>query len=123
MAVLSQGSGGREDVNLEFTHQPVNAITYARFDFTLPGSGNSTITNLDEQGSNFVHFKSNLLTTHFRARTGVLAPIGDGDFRLAINANGSRLNEGVAWATGLSFDTMYRVVVSWNASSVKANYG
>lgn len=119
MAVLNQGSGsgGREDANVGFARQPGTATTYARFDFALPRSQNSDIANLDAMGSNFVHFKSNLLTTHFRARTGVLAPTGDGDFRLAINANGSRLDEGVAWANGLRFDTMYRVVVSWNAAS------
>ncbi|TWU20337.1 hypothetical protein [Bythopirellula polymerisocia] len=117
MASLSQGkgSGGREDANTEFTHQSLDATTYARFDFMLPSAANSDIINLDEEGSNFAHLKSSRLTNHFRARTGVLAPAGDGDFRLAINANGSRLNEGTAWGTGLYFDTFYRVVINWNA--------
>ena len=119
MAVLNQGSGsgGREDASVGFARQSGTATTYARFDFALPSSVNGDIANLDAEGSNFVHFKSNLLTTHFRARTGVLAPSGGGDFRLAINANGGRLDDGVAWPTELSFDTMYRVVVNWNAAS------
>ncbi|MEX0610546.1 MAG: hypothetical protein WD738_22275 [Pirellulales bacterium] len=119
MAVLRQGSGsgGREDVNIEFPGQPGTATTYAGFDFELPSSEIGDIVNLDAEGSNFVHFKSNLLTTHFRARTGVLAPAGDGDFRLAINANGGQLDEGVAWATELNFDTMHRVVVSCSAAT------
>lgn len=118
MASLSQGSGsgGREDVNVEFpTHQPIDATTYARFDFMLPSSLNSDIINLDIDGSNFAHIKSDRPTNHFRARTGVLAPDGDGDFRLAINANGGKLSDGTNWPTALNFDTTYRVVVNWNA--------
>jgi hypothetical protein len=119
MAILRQGSGsgGREDANVGFPSTFGTATTFARFDFELPGSENQDIVNLDAEGSNFVHLKSSLLDSHYRARTGVLAPASDGDFRLAINANGSRLNEGVAWPTELSFDTMYRVVVNWNADT------
>lgn len=119
MAVLRQGSGsgGREDVNVGFPSTFGTATTYARFDFELPSSENQDIVNLDAEGSNFVHLQSSLLDSHYRARTGILAPASGGDFRLAINANGSRLNEGVAWPTELSFDTMYRVVVNWNAAT------
>jgi PEP-CTERM motif len=119
MAVLQQGkgSGGREDANVRFARQPATGTTFARFDFCLPADANGDVENLDAEGSNFAHLKSNNLTNHFRARTGIVAPADGGDFALAINANGSRLNEGTAWGTDLSFDTIYRVVVSWDAGT------
>ncbi len=119
-AVLSQGtgSGGREDVSLPFGAQAADALLYARFDFMLPSGQSLTDPKLlDSFGLYFAHFKSNLPTTGFRARTGVVLPSGGGDFGLAINADGSRMNEGATWPTDLSFDTTYRTVISWDAAS------
>lgn len=118
-AVLTQGSGtgGREDVNIGFAVQPTTATTYARFDFMLP-SGQTVEPDL--HGLVFAHIKSNRLTTHFRANTGVVAATGAGDFALAVNANGLKLDEGTSWPIDLMFDTMYRVVTNWNSVTGEA---
>ncbi len=113
-AVLSQGSGsgGREDANIGFPVQSITATTYARFDFMLPSGQN---VNPDLHGLVFAHIKSNRPTTHFRANTGVVVAAGGGDFGLAVNANGLKLDEGTTWPTDLMFDTVYRVVTNWNS--------
>ncbi|TWU20346.1 hypothetical protein [Bythopirellula polymerisocia] len=116
-AVLSQGSGsgGREDVNAGFSAQSATDATFARFDFTLPsGQDLNDPKILDEFGLYFAHFYSGLPTTGFRARTGIVQPSAGGDFGLAINASGSRLNEGSTWPSDLSFDTTYRTVISYD---------
>ena len=113
-AVLAQGSGsgGREDANIGFPVQSITATTYARFDFMLPGG---QTVNPDEHGLVFAHIKSNRTTNHFRANTGVVVATGGGDFGLAVNANGLKLDEGTTWPADLMFDTVYRVVTNWNA--------
>lgn len=118
--VLSQGtgSGGREDVNTGFAPQSATDTTYARFDFTLPsGQDLNDPKVLDSFGLYFAHFYSGLPTTGFRGRTGIVQPTNGGDFALAMNASGSRLNEGTTWPGDLSYDTTYRTVVSYDASS------
>ncbi len=57
----------------------------------------------------------------FRGRTGVVAPSAGGDLGLAINADNSNLGDGVAWASDLSFDTIYRTVISWDAATGESN--
>ncbi len=118
MAVLSQGtgSGGREDVNVGFPAQTATDITFARFDFMLPSGQdlNDPTKVLDDFGLYFAHFYSGLPTTGFRARTGVVQPSSGGDYGLAMNASGSRLNEGSTWPSDLSFDTTYRTVISYD---------
>ena len=118
-AVLSQGSGsgGREDANIGFPVQSITATTYARFDFMLPSGQN---VNPDLHGLVFAHIKSNRPTTHFRANTGVVAATGEGDFGLAVNANGLKLDEGSTWPTDLMFDTVYCVVTNWNSVTGEA---
>ena len=130
-AILTQlfGSGGREDVSLPIGVQDAGALLFARFDFMLPSSTNLTgdppglnrssdpPTPLDEQGLYFAHFKSDETTTQFRARLGIAQPASGGDFGMAINANGQRLNEGTAWPADLSFDTTYRAVISWDGAT------
>lgn len=118
-AVLVQGSGtgGREDVNVGFPPQSITATTYARIDFMLP-SGQTV--NPDLHGMMFAHLKSDRATNHFRANTGVVVPTGGGDFGLALNANGIKLDEGTTWPVDLYFDTIYRVVTNWNAETGEA---
>ena len=124
--ILSQfyGGGGHEDVSIPIGVQAADALLFARFDFMLPSSTNLTgdppglnrgsdpITPLDEQGLYFAHFKASSATNQFLARMGVIQPASGGDYGLAINANGSKLNEGTAWPSDLSFDTVYRAVIS-----------
>ena len=73
---------------------------------TLP-SGQTV--NPDANGLYFAHFRAGTL---FRGRVFVVAPSGGGDFGIALDANGS--TPSVTWATDLSFDTTYRIIVSYD---------
>ena len=115
-ARLDQSGGSGEDVNMSFAPVGATDTTYASFDFRLP-SGNTV--NPDGSGLYFAHLKDSGFA--FRARTGVLSSAGGGgDFILAVNGNSSNLGAGTSWATELSFDTFYKVVISWNASTGEA---
>ena len=128
MAVLTQaaGSGGREDLSSSFAPQSATSTTYAAFDFRLPSSTNltgeplglndSSGDPLDGQGLYFAHFMHGS-SSNFRGRTGIVQPSSGGDFGLAINANGQNLGTGATWPTDLSFDTTYRVVISYEAAT------
>ena len=128
MAVLTQaaGSGGREDLNSSFAPRSATATTYAAFDLNLPSNTNltgdpaglndSTGAPLDSAGLYFAHFMYGS-TSSFRARTGIVQPSGGGDFGLAINGNGQNLGSGATWPSDLSFDTTYRIVISYNAGN------
>ncbi|MCH7702716.1 MAG: hypothetical protein IID37_13620 [Planctomycetes bacterium] len=115
VATLEQSSGSGEDVNLAFAAQMATDKTYAAFDLNLPAADNADIVNVDGNGMYFFHLKDAAFS--FRARTGVVAPTGGGDYGLAINADSSGLGGGATWATDLSFDTTYRVVISWDAGT------
>ncbi|MCH7719556.1 MAG: hypothetical protein IH988_01015 [Planctomycetes bacterium] len=115
VATLEQSSGSGEDVNLAFAAQGATDKTYAAFDLNLPAADNADIVNVDANGMYFFHLKDAGFS--FRARTGVVAPSGGGDYGLAINADSSGLGDGATWAGDLSFDTTYRVVVSWDAAT------
>lgn len=110
VATLDQSGGSGEDVNMAFTPQTATDTTFAAMDLNVP-SGNPV--NPDASGLYFFHLKD--ASFAFRARTGLLSPTGPGDFALAINGDNSNLGAGASWATDLSFDTTYRVVVSWDA--------
>jgi hypothetical protein len=112
VATLDQSTGSGEDVNLSFLAQGAADKTYAGFDINVP-SGN--LVTPDGQGLYAVHLKN--AATSFRARTGVLSPAGTGDYLLAINADNANLGLGAAWASDQSFDTTYRVVISWDAGT------
>ena len=115
VAILDQSGGSGEDVNLPFTAFGPGDTIYASFDLLLP-SGNPV--NPDGSGLYLAHFKDSGFA--FRARTGVLSPAGGGDFVLAINGDNSNLGAGASWPTDLSFDTSYKVVISWNAATGEA---
>ena len=116
VATLEQSDGSGEDVNLSFPAQMATDKTYAAFDLNLPAADNADIVNVDANGMYFFHLKN--AGFDFRARTGVVAPTGGGDYYgLAINADSSGLGDGATWADDLSFDTTYRVVVSWDAAT------
>ncbi len=115
VATLDQSSGSGEDVSLPFTAFGAADTIYASFDLTLP-SGQTV--DPDGSGLYFAHFKDSGFA--FRARTGVLSPAGGGDFALALNADSSDLGAGVSWPSDLSFDTTYKVVISWNAGTGEA---
>lgn len=98
---LVQGGGSREDVNRP-TGSTLGAgeTWYAGFDVTV--SGGSTTTY-------FAHFLAG--TSFFGTRVFVTAPTGGGDFSFGIGSSSSPQS---VWATGLSFDTPHRLVVSYD---------
>ncbi len=112
---LTQSGGSGEDVNTAFSARSGQATTYARFDFRLPGG---QTVDPDADGLYFAHFKDDGF--FFKARTGVLSPTAAGDFALAINAESSNLGAGATWPSDLSFDTTYRVVISFNAATAES---
>ena len=112
-AVINQQAG--EDASTAYAIQSDTSTTYARFDFSLPSSTNSDISNLDGDGLYFAHFRGGSGTS-FRARVGVLAPDRGGDYKLVLSED-STIGDGAIWTTELSFDTTYRVVTEYNAST------
>ncbi len=112
IAVLDQSSGSGEDVHMPFAAQGAAATTYATIDFMVPSG---TTVNPDASGLYFFHLGDSGF--NFRARTGIVVPAGGGDFGLAINNSSSNLGAGTSWASDLSFDTWYNVVVSYDATT------
>ncbi len=112
VATLDQSSGSGEDVQLVFAPFGATDTIYASFTMNVP-SGNPV--NPDVNGLYFAHFKD--ANFAFRARTGLVSPVGGGDFGLAINGDNSALGAGATWATDLAFDTDYTVVISWDAAT------
>lgn len=107
---LDQSTGSGEDVNTGFTAIGAGDILYAGFDVRLP-SGQTV--NPDASGLYFAHFL--IPTSTFRGRVFITAPAGGGDFGIGLDANGS--TPSVIWATDLSFDTTYRIIVSYDFDS------
>lgn len=95
--ILAQGSGSREDVNSSFTPLVAGGKLYAGFDLIVTG-GNTEVY--------FAHFLQG--TSNFRSRVFVTAFTGN-DYTLAFG----HLAKEATWATGLTFGTTYRVVVSY----------
>ncbi|MEQ1632138.1 MAG: hypothetical protein ABL997_07175 [Planctomycetota bacterium] len=112
VATLNQGPGSGEDVNLPFTALTATDTVFASFTLNVPSG---TPVTPPAAGLYFAHFKDT--TTLFRARTGVVAPTGGGDFRLAIHADSSNLSLGVSWSSDQVFNTDYKVVISWDAAT------
>lgn len=103
-AVLNQGSGSREDVNvLTGTTLAAGQTWYAGFDFTNSG-GSANVY--------FAHFFQS--TSVFAARTFVTPATGGGDYTLGLSDAGGVPDAGVTWASDLSFGTTYRAVISYS---------
>lgn len=98
-AVLLQGSGTREDVNLPFAAIGAGTTVYAGFDFTNTG-GNQEVY--------FAHFLQG--TSTFRSRIFV-TPGAGGDYTIGFS-DSATLNQ--TWASALAFGATYRVVTSYN---------
>jgi len=103
---LDQSSGSGEDVNTGFTPLVAGDKIYAGFDVMLP-SGQTV--NPDANGLYFAHFKTS--GTSYQARVFVVAPSGAGDYGIALD--GSTSTPGYVWPTDMSFDTTYRVIISY----------
>jgi hypothetical protein len=106
---LTQSTGSGEDVNSSFTAIGAGDILYAGFDVRLP-SGQTV--NPDANGLYFAHFRTG---TTFRGRVFITAPSGGGDFGIGLDADGTAPS--VVWATDLSFNTTYRIIVSYDFDS------
>ena len=110
-AVLVQSSGSGEDVNSEFANGAIGAgdTIYAGFDVSVSGSG--AIDDLY-----FAHFKDSGFS--FNSRVWVTDHVG-GDYTLALSGDSS-ISDGdgeSVWASALSFDTVYRVIISYDFDS------
>jgi len=103
---LEQSGGSGEDVNTTFAAMAAGDKLYAGFDVMLP-SGQTV--NPDADGLYFAHFR---VSTTFRGRIFVVSPSGGGDFGIALDADSS--TPSVAWPSDLSFDTVYRIIVSYD---------
>lgn len=112
VATLDFQGGAGEDINLPFAPFADTATSYATFTLNVP-SGNPV--DPDGSGSYFAHLKDG--SFGFRARTGLLSPAASGDFGLGINANNSNIGAGAVWASDLSFDTDYTLVISFDAAT------
>lgn len=110
-ARLDQGTGAGEDINRSWAPYPLTQTLWCGFRMKVPAGGAVTTTN----GVYFLHFKD--AGSGFRARTGIRAPGAGGNFRLAVNADGTNLSLGANWPQDLMFDTDYFVVVNWNPTT------
>lgn len=99
---LVQGSGTREDVHRSTgTAMGLGDTWYAGFDVTVSG-GNTTVY--------FAHFL--LGTSYFGSRVFVTTPPGgSGDFTFGI---GGATSPHAVWPVALSYNTTYRLVVSYD---------
>lgn len=113
VATLSQGAGSGEDVSLTFPAFGATDTIYASFVLNIP-SGNPVLPPVN--GTYFAHFKNN--GTFFHGRVGLLTASAGGDFRLAVSDT-SNLSTGASWTSDSSFDTDYKIVVSWNAATAE----
>ncbi len=109
---LEQSGGSGEDVNTGFTQQGAAAITFLRNLISLSQADRPSILTAVVCISHTSRIPD-LTSGH----TGIVVPAGAGDFGLAINADNSNLGAGVSWISDLSFDTTYRVVTSFDAST------
>lgn len=112
VATLDQSAGSGEDVNLGFPPLGAADKVYASFDLMLPSG---QIVDPGVNGLYFAHFKD--ATFGFRGRMGVVDPQAAGDYAVAINADSGALGAGATWATDLSFDTTYKIIISYDAST------
>jgi hypothetical protein len=103
---LDQSGGSGEDVNTTFAPMAAGEKLYAGFDVMLP-SGQTV--NPDADGLYFAHFR---VATTFRGRVFVVSPTAGGDFGIALDADSSVPS--VVWSSDLSFDTIYRIIVSYD---------
>lgn len=106
-AVVQQGSGTREDVNVSLGGFILGAggVVYAAFDVNVTG-GNSAVY--------FAHFKDDS-TSNFNSRVFVVPPTGAGDYTIGLSGSSGTVQ--ATWASDLTFGVTYRVVTSYNFDS------
>ncbi len=102
-AILTHGSGSREDVNASFSSQSSGSVYYS---LELSVNDNSAISGTDSEY--FVHFN----TSTFVARVDIVPPSAAGDYSVGIATENSTAE--ATWASDLSFNTTYTVVVEYD---------
>lgn len=102
-AVLTQGAGSREDVNLPFTAIGAGQAIYASFDFTNNGDSAAVV---------FAHFLQG--TTNFRARAWITPALLGGNYTVGLS-DGSTI--AATWAADLTYGTTYKAVIAYDFSS------
>ncbi len=106
---LTHGSGSREDLRGGFTPPITQGSLFASFDFSV-AKQNTAFT-----GSNhtyFFHLMRQSNGSNFRAELVLNTPSGSGDF--GISLKGDVNTPDLPWATDLSYDTNYQVVIKYN---------
>lgn len=103
--VLTSGSGSREDVNRAFTTLASGESRYASFKLIVPST-----SSVPAGGEYFASF---LQSTNFRARVWLLQPVTSG-FRLGVSDSGTAPTGASVWASDLSFDTPYQIVIRYS---------
>jgi hypothetical protein len=101
-----------EDVNKSFAAQAIDATTYACFTLRVP----PVITGGPVTGSNyFAHLKDT--GTGFRSRVYVRPPASGGDFTIGLSSSSSSRSPLIDWPSDLSYDTSYRIVHNYDATT------
>lgn len=109
VAVLSQGSGSREDANVPFLVAPgATDKTYATMKVTVPSA-----TTLGA-GDYFAHFRSAGFA--FPARIYIAAPQSGGDFSFGLSATSTGTSPIVYWGSAGVFGQTYTIVFSYDAA-------
>ena len=104
-AVADMTGGAFEDGNLAFA--ATSGDLYYAFDFSVDDLGTPYVGSDNEY---FAHFKD--AASNFAARMDIVESAAGGDFSVGISSDGSTAD--VAWPTGLSYATVYRVVVRYS---------
>lgn len=107
-AVLTHGSGSREDANISFTPNAGPKIFYG-FDFSVDDLGVPYANDGTPDFEYFAHFRTGFA---FAARLDIVAATGGGDFSVGISSDGSTAD--TIWGTDLTYGTTYRVVVGYD---------
>lgn len=112
LVTLQHGAGSKVDVSRSFTPMGATDTTYMGFDVSISAAD---ISGLDANGLSFGSFKDGGKAR--RGNVGILQPGSTGDFTFAVNAEKDKLGQGGVLGQDYSFDTWYRLVVSWNAAT------
>lgn len=105
-AVITHGSGSREDSNILFASTTGNL--YFGIDFTVDDLGGPYAGTDFEY---FAHFREDG-SFNFTARLDIVAPSGGGDYSVGIATTGGAAD--ATWPTDLTYGVTYRAVVRYN---------
>jgi len=106
-AVIAQGAGSREDVNVPLGATiSAGQIYYASFDVLIAGT--APVTNVY-----FAHFKDAGAGSNFNGRVFATTAVAGGDFTFGIS-DAVGTTPSATFGSDFSFGTTYRLVVAYN---------